>query len=138
MVGDESAQALRHTLTPQKFGTINRVESSPTDRWCVADVVQPRGSQQEVGIVNNVDGLLSTPSDALDVPPPPRHPDEVVLRQLCSPRNEVIGHTGNRNAVPNDVLLPPETAPARPSYSLSPSRARRCAAFARLSATAAP
>ncbi|NQE68421.1 hypothetical protein NG2371_02878 [Nocardia gamkensis] len=106
MVGDESAQTVRRTLTPQELGAIHRVESSPTNRWSVADVMQPRRSLQEVRIVNHIDGLPSMPSDALDVPPPSRHADKIVPRQLRSPGNEVIGHTGNRKALSNGPLLP--------------------------------
>ncbi len=136
MVRNKSAQPLRHAFTPQELGAIHRMESSPTDRWRVADVVQPRRSQQEVAVINHVDCLPSLPSNALDVPPPPRHSDEVVPRQLRSPRNEVIGHTANRSASLNDLLLPGDCL-GQP-YSLSPRRARRWAAFARSSATDLP
>lgn len=106
MVGDESAQAGRRSLLAQELGTVNGVESSPTDRRRIADVVQPGRGKQQVCIINYIYRLSGLSSDALNVLPPSRHTDKTFLGKPRSPGDEVFGHRCNRNASLNGSLRP--------------------------------
>lgn len=106
MVGDESAQARRRSLLSQELSAVDGMESSPSDRWRIADIVQPGRDKQEVGVVNYVNGLLGVSSDALDVLPSSRHTVETFLREPRSPGDEVLGHRDNRNASPDGPPMP--------------------------------
>ena len=59
--------------------------------------MQPRRGKQQVGIVHNARGLLGMLGNSLHMLPPSRQTDEVILRQLRRPGDEIVGHTANGN-----------------------------------------